>query len=524
MAAIETIRIKDIPTTATTAAADDYIVIDGATNKVRKGLASNLITATAAAAVAGHDADAAAHSEVFSRALARVRRGSSTGTILFVADSQQVGATNPANLFAGLVADSAPGFNVRIRNFNSPADGGNNTWGEITSLYQHPDGGTRIDCLGVAPSGWDNHPCWPATGAFGVNGWYVDYRLKLAAGVLTGAKRGGVIGWRGEADLSYRQLEIFIEADTGQLVVKTNTGDTDTLTDSTYFGSLAATGIEGKICTLRLVYTGDTEKILRTYLSIEGAEFAQFGWDNPVAAPSATANHKWFIGGMSLNANITASFYGVELWQYPAPDTSQVKQLVIPDSIGNWRSYRDATTGVDPNNWHYAGPSTLDIIVGARGGYHLGHFIDKDMSGYIPPRYWNNPFVDVVFYGAQLNYNLLAGNAALGGLKDIIDAFETYALAACPGAALASFTEMPLGDYVGAVTLSTNQIKMSYGAGYSRKIGTPVLDTHRAMQRRFTQAEISAMTADGTGVHYAAGSAGPDYVAGIFASALTAGL
>ena len=42
--AAETIRIKDIPTTATTAAADDYIVIDGVTNKVRKGLASNLIT------------------------------------------------------------------------------------------------------------------------------------------------------------------------------------------------------------------------------------------------------------------------------------------------------------------------------------------------------------------------------------------------------------------------------------------------------------------------------------------------
>ena len=61
MAAIETIRIKDIQTTATTAAADDYIVIDGATNKVRKGLASNLITATAAAAVAGHDASVDVH-------------------------------------------------------------------------------------------------------------------------------------------------------------------------------------------------------------------------------------------------------------------------------------------------------------------------------------------------------------------------------------------------------------------------------------------------------------------------------
>ena len=50
--AAETTRVKDIPTTATTAAADDYIVIDGATNKVRKGLASNLITAAATAATA----------------------------------------------------------------------------------------------------------------------------------------------------------------------------------------------------------------------------------------------------------------------------------------------------------------------------------------------------------------------------------------------------------------------------------------------------------------------------------------
>ena len=50
--AAETTRVKDIPTTATTAAADDYVLLDGATNGTRKGLASNLITATAAA-VAG---------------------------------------------------------------------------------------------------------------------------------------------------------------------------------------------------------------------------------------------------------------------------------------------------------------------------------------------------------------------------------------------------------------------------------------------------------------------------------------
>lgn len=64
MAAIETIRIKDIPTTATTAAADDYVVIDGATNKVRKGLASNLITP------ATHNADPAAHLNIVRRTLA----------------------------------------------------------------------------------------------------------------------------------------------------------------------------------------------------------------------------------------------------------------------------------------------------------------------------------------------------------------------------------------------------------------------------------------------------------------------
>ena len=51
--AAETTRVKDIPTTATTAAADDYVLLDGATSGTRKGLASNLITASAAAAVAG---------------------------------------------------------------------------------------------------------------------------------------------------------------------------------------------------------------------------------------------------------------------------------------------------------------------------------------------------------------------------------------------------------------------------------------------------------------------------------------
>ena len=48
--AAETTRVKDIPTTAPTAAADDYVLLDGATNGTRKGLASNLITSAAAAA------------------------------------------------------------------------------------------------------------------------------------------------------------------------------------------------------------------------------------------------------------------------------------------------------------------------------------------------------------------------------------------------------------------------------------------------------------------------------------------
>ena len=65
--AAETTRVKDIPTTATTAAADDYVLLDGATNGTRKGLASNLITpaaaATAAAAVAGHNLSPMSHRE-----------------------------------------------------------------------------------------------------------------------------------------------------------------------------------------------------------------------------------------------------------------------------------------------------------------------------------------------------------------------------------------------------------------------------------------------------------------------------
>ena len=62
--AAETTRVKDIPTTATTAAADDYVLLDGATNGTRKGLASNLITPAA------HNDDPAAHLNIVRRTLA----------------------------------------------------------------------------------------------------------------------------------------------------------------------------------------------------------------------------------------------------------------------------------------------------------------------------------------------------------------------------------------------------------------------------------------------------------------------
>ena len=62
--AAETTRVKDIPTTATTAAADDYVLLDGATNGTRKGLASNLITPAA------HNGDPAAHLNIVRRTLA----------------------------------------------------------------------------------------------------------------------------------------------------------------------------------------------------------------------------------------------------------------------------------------------------------------------------------------------------------------------------------------------------------------------------------------------------------------------
>lgn len=53
--ATTTTRIKDIPTTATTAASDDYFVIDGATNGTRKY---------------AHNSDAAAHLNIVRRTLA----------------------------------------------------------------------------------------------------------------------------------------------------------------------------------------------------------------------------------------------------------------------------------------------------------------------------------------------------------------------------------------------------------------------------------------------------------------------
>ena len=74
--AAETTRVKDIPTTATTAAADDYVLLDGATNGTRKGLASNLITPSA------HNSDPAAH-------LNNVRRTLAGNLVLTAADLPQ---------------------------------------------------------------------------------------------------------------------------------------------------------------------------------------------------------------------------------------------------------------------------------------------------------------------------------------------------------------------------------------------------------------------------------------------------
>ena len=74
--AAETTRVKDIPTTATTAAADDYVLLDGATNGTRKGLASNLITPSA------HNSDPAAHLNI-------VRSTLTGNLVLTVADYPQ---------------------------------------------------------------------------------------------------------------------------------------------------------------------------------------------------------------------------------------------------------------------------------------------------------------------------------------------------------------------------------------------------------------------------------------------------
>lgn len=58
MAQLEGIRVKDISTTATTEAADDYYLLDGATNGTRKIAKDN----AAKSAITAHTADAGAHS------------------------------------------------------------------------------------------------------------------------------------------------------------------------------------------------------------------------------------------------------------------------------------------------------------------------------------------------------------------------------------------------------------------------------------------------------------------------------
>ena len=117
--AAETTRVKDIPTTATTAAADDYIVIDGATNKVRKGLASNLITA--AASIAAHNSDPAAHP--FLTSLAAKLRKSNSDAPLFLASGQTITTAQASYAQVGGVIVSIPaGTSVALPTLTAGTD------------------------------------------------------------------------------------------------------------------------------------------------------------------------------------------------------------------------------------------------------------------------------------------------------------------------------------------------------------------------------------------------------------------
>ena len=112
-------------------------------------------------------------------------------------------------------------------------------------------------------------------------------------------------------------------------------------------------------------------------------------------------------------------------------------------------------------------------------------------------------------------------------MKTLIGDFVTYAEAACPGAALCFFTELPLSADPtygkGQIFREETQRKVTICATYAKRLGLSVIDTHAEVQRAFTQAEIdTAIGAAGSGIHYQPGTAPLAFVADIFRSAMVA--
>ena len=278
MAAIETTRVKDIPTTATTAAADDYVLLDGATNGTRKGLASNLITATVVAAVAGLHAEPKSLGKVSVALSTLATAGTSLVHVGAFGDS--LGSTKAIPI----------GVNLQIKY----GDGGHcGYFGAETGFYPYAltGGAADIDGVSFTDSPVGKYLEFPAGGVaeFGttnpqpnfwpygdvVRTWLTAYRRVDTIKVYSLKRSGGGV-FKVQISL-YGSEDTYADV-TGMTAIDTSGANTSILVSS-------ATIALSNVARIRIVGVSGTSRILG---------------GGCINSHGGVVLHQWHVGGMDM--------------------------------------------------------------------------------------------------------------------------------------------------------------------------------------------------------------------------------
>ena len=329
MAAIETIRIKDIPTTATTAAADDYVLLDGATNGTRKGLASNLITSAAATAaavaelallpfaptipglIAGWDhrattvvggkitewADLSGNGHTLTSSV-DAYRADYTGDAAILSSSADTGATRGYNITGNLTLDSRSSTIVFIR----------------SNLAGAPAEMPRFDVLLYSGA----FPLWVRDG----HEWLHDMGQVLGAEMADGINGYALVR---SATASYTQSNFAGRTSTGAYPQRTETFGNIFTTD-TGTNPMATTGVKAVLCYNRALGASEVATIYRAYgISPQREKMLIIRGDSITQGQGATVNDARWGETVAKNCGLSLINGGARGAQ--ASDVSQANNL-----------------------------------------------------------------------------------------------------------------------------------------------------------------------------------------------------